>query len=475
MNNPTINQLISILAVFLLGSIAFLARGETFSFTLVDAETDQEIQEVLEQDVLIQSNLPETVNLVLNVPGEYDSKFRSVVFFLDGKRIQTENFEPYAVFGDLNGNYLPGNFELGTRTLRYALYKKKNGEGRQIINKTIRFHIIATPNSPGPPEFPDFQEFYFDRGTLATINLNSNDEELVFSVDPILGSPLPNFLELDPQTGIISGLVAFGSGTLSFEETYIRATSPEGLFSVFIVEIVSGLGLPESIKSFTLVDARRDVDLQTFDPYQGDDPFNQTWEINLPDWPDRLSIRANINPLYEDYIESVRLTLDSFERVENLPPYSLGGDTEGNYYPFSFEPGSYQLRAYGWTEERARGDGLGFAQCRLVISSDDLFARENASASTSIVDHTLRTPKNGKLFPNPFSRDFFLQFYLVKEGLFEIILFDLGGKVLHRQQWMLEEGAHQLALQPGALTPGVYFVRGFANGELVMVQKVLKE
>jgi hypothetical protein len=61
-----------------------------------------------------------------------------------------------------------------------------------------------------------------------------------------------------------------------------------------------------------------------------------------------MSIRANTTPASAG---SVRFLLNHrFVRTENVVPYALNGDQDGNYYPWSPSPGDYTLTAIPYTK-----------------------------------------------------------------------------------------------------------------------------
>src|SRR5215208_8420111 len=53
----------------------------------------------------------------------------SVVFTLDGVRYRPENFAPYAIKGDTDGNYLPWTPSIGSHTLKVVHYSGRDGTG----------------------------------------------------------------------------------------------------------------------------------------------------------------------------------------------------------------------------------------------------------------------------------------------------------------------------------------------------------
>ena len=70
---------------------------------------------------------------------------------------------------------------------------------------------------------------------------------------------------------------------------------------------------------------------------------------------DRCAARAFFTAV-RVIVESVRFELDGRRiRTENLPPYALGGDTEGNYASFPISAGTHTLTAIPFGANNAGG------------------------------------------------------------------------------------------------------------------------
>jgi anti-sigma factor RsiW len=100
------------------------------------------------------------------------------------------------------------------------------------------------------------------------------------------------------------------------------------------------------VESFTLMNADTDRPIAGFDPL----PDGATLDLaKLP--TNRLNIRANIVPAQ---VGTVRFRLNGKERPkEEFAPYSLEGDTEGDYNPWTPRPGTYTITATPYLGARA--------------------------------------------------------------------------------------------------------------------------
>ncbi|HYG78185.1 MAG TPA: DUF5060 domain-containing protein [Planctomycetota bacterium] len=105
----------------------------------------------------------------------------------------------------------------------------------------------------------------------------------------------------------------------------------------------------QAVSSFTLINADTDVAVP------GYDPLNNGATLNLATLPTRnLSVRANTNPAT---VGSVRFGLDGNAnyKIESAAPYSLTGDTNGNYNPWTPAVGSHTLSGTPYTGASASG------------------------------------------------------------------------------------------------------------------------
>ncbi|CAN5397420.1 hypothetical protein BH20BAC1_BH20BAC1_01670 [soil metagenome] len=111
------------------------------SFTLVNADTDDDIQSIPDGSTLDINTLPRYVNIRANTN---PNKVGSVVFILDGKKVRTENGAPYALAGDNPaGDYHNWTLPLGDHTLTAIPYSNYNGKGTEGTALTIHFTVVG--------------------------------------------------------------------------------------------------------------------------------------------------------------------------------------------------------------------------------------------------------------------------------------------------------------------------------------------
>ena len=108
-------------------------------FVLVDADADMPIGEIAEGDTLDLDMQTTNINIqaaFVNVG--------SVVFTLDGTDIRTETAPPYAIAGDVGGDYHPWDpFEPGTYMLMATPYSESGGQGTAGKSVSVTFEVTG--------------------------------------------------------------------------------------------------------------------------------------------------------------------------------------------------------------------------------------------------------------------------------------------------------------------------------------------
>ncbi len=130
------------------------------------------------------------------------------------------------------------------------------------------------------------------------------------------------------------------------------------------------------IRDFTLVDANTNESLMILEDGS---------LFNLDETGNELNIKANI---YPEQVGSIEFMLDGVSKIENVKPYSVFGDINGNYFVGDLNVGTHVLVAKAYERPRAMGG--------LVAHIEISFEVTTSSASR----------KMSKLYqnePNPFS------------------------------------------------------------------------
>ena len=124
----------------LAGTGAQTAAATVTSFTLVNADTDQDIFDLTPGIVLDLATLPPNLNIRANTDL---TPVSSVVFSLTGPQNQsiTENVVPYALFSDFQGDYFPWAPPIGSYTLLATPYEGADGTGPSGAPLTLNFTV----------------------------------------------------------------------------------------------------------------------------------------------------------------------------------------------------------------------------------------------------------------------------------------------------------------------------------------------
>ncbi len=119
-----------------------------FAFTLFDAGQDVAVSTLEDGGVIDLSMFANGFNIAADPD---DNTVGTVVFSVDGQTVQTENIEPFALFGDTGGNFDSGTLSPGEHTLTATAYTSAGGQvlGAETITVTVVEDNGGTPPSTG--------------------------------------------------------------------------------------------------------------------------------------------------------------------------------------------------------------------------------------------------------------------------------------------------------------------------------------
>jgi hypothetical protein len=152
-------------------------RPSTPTFTLIDADTDQDLQTLREGDAIDLSKLSTTkLTIRLNL----SETVGSVVFHLDGNPRYIENNAPYALFGNKGNDYNPGTLLPGPHRLKATTYTNTYGKGTAGLTHTLNFTVVGSRiesftlvNADTDQDVGELREGdVIDYGMLGTRNIN---------------------------------------------------------------------------------------------------------------------------------------------------------------------------------------------------------------------------------------------------------------------------------------------------------------
>ena len=305
------------------------------SFTLVNANTEQDIQVINNGDVLDLATLPvSNLNIRANTN---PATVGRVVMALSGAQVRnvTETSAPYSLFGDVNGNYNNWVPPLGNYSLKGTPYTTSSG-GTAGTALTVNFSVVRTGTNQLPVANAGQDIAISLPLSNATLNGTGTDAEdgtnVTYAWSQISGPNTALFNSTSANSPNVSGLIA---GTYSFSLTVKdqqQATSAPDQVTV-TVNPASNL----QVTSFTLINANTEQAIQT---------ISSGSTLNLATLPtSNLNIRANTSPVTIGRVVFALSGALVRNVTETTAPYALFGDVNGNYNSWIPASGSYTLKA----------------------------------------------------------------------------------------------------------------------------------
>jgi len=347
-------------------------------FTVVNADTDQDIQWLKSSDTIVK---PAGLNIALrfNPTGSPGS-----VQFWNGPHLaRTESSAPFSFPGDNNGNYQPWtNANPGNYTFTAIPYSLPGGNGVAGPSTVVNFTIVT----PAPKVLPVVSAGPDREITLPTDSVylygsaTDPDGYIVQRRWTVAYESYDDYYIVNPDQD--TTLVTFFAKNSNGRYLYIfDATDNDGLFNSDTVEVIVN-DYPAKITRFVLVDTDTDTDLQDLER-------NNT--INLSALPPNLSIRAETAPAI---IQKVVFDYDNGRmiRTENTPPYALFGNAGASYIPGQFTEGTHRLRAVPYLSDTAYRENITFLYVtRSIPGALNKFVLVRADTDQDLFDLTSYT------------------------------------------------------------------------------------
>ena len=412
---------------------------------LIDAQDDLQIQEIKEEEIIdVNALSSDELALVVSASRNAGSK---VVLDLQGPVNATQSFSepPYALFGlktfdKLRGEKLPnGKYTLSIAYYCDSLSPKKTTQEFSFSLTGMREYVLV--NADTEEDIQIIQEG--DAIDLAQIGTNRLNVRLNFDGAPMM-RPDSVVMTIESlkinhtQTERLLPYALFGGEPAT---NYYGKNFCPGYYTIKALAYLDGHELPGStvnfqltgangldIQTLTLVNAATDVDISLLSEF-------------IPTSTDGISIRADVG----DCVESVRFLLTNQDgkvitnRVENINPYALLGDTpRGNYLPWFPEPGIYTLETTAYSGNQAEG-----------------IAGEPKTTQFVVTDNsaTLITKENSliNIYPNPSPEaNVHVTFTMPWDGSGQLILRDGQGNIkLDKAVQSREVDLNLTELKPG--------------------------
>ncbi|WKN44573.1 esterase-like activity of phytase family protein [Tunicatimonas pelagia] len=220
-------------------SVIEVVPGMVTGFTLVNADTDEDIAPITDG---IQVSVTDLPTLNLNIRADVDSEtIGSVVFdFNDQMGFRTENSAPFALAGDNNGDYFGFTPPIGMHTVKATPYSEENGEGTAGKVLSVTFEILDCEVDGGTIATDEAQTIIFtcagdSVADLVTFSHDSNSEATYGYIvtddkGEVLALPMSNEVDFDGA----------GTGTCR-----IYGVSYTGTFTIAAGSNISGSDLSD--------------------------------------------------------------------------------------------------------------------------------------------------------------------------------------------------------------------------------------
>jgi Malectin domain len=124
--------------------------GSIADFDLVNAKTNLKITTLTPGQVIVVSAIPGMISPDFNIDAKSTGSVQSVVFTLNGVKVQTENAAPWAFCGNSGPDFLTCKSLInGTHTITATSFSGKDGTGTKGTTASVTFTIVSTlPASP---------------------------------------------------------------------------------------------------------------------------------------------------------------------------------------------------------------------------------------------------------------------------------------------------------------------------------------
>ncbi|MEJ6403652.1 Ig-like domain-containing protein [Yoonia sp. 2307UL14-13] len=290
-------------------------------------------------------------------------------------RFKVENVEPFALFGDNNGDFRSGlDLDGGTYSLYFDAFSGDFARGNLLDRQTINF-TVAEPPAPvnnAPVAVDDAIALANDESAVFDALANDRDPDgdaltltrLIDVTPGLVATIRDGRIAIDPNADFSGDAtilyeVSDGNGGTSQANVSITVDAPppppdpepdpvptpDAELSFFLVDIRGGVGQQRILAELT-DGAVIDADLL------GNAPVTI---FATTDNADLESVRLSFSGQSEEG------NIASLVRVENFDPYTLFGDNNGDFTRgiANFGEGSYTVGYEAFDADRAQGQSLG--------------------------------------------------------------------------------------------------------------------
>ena len=194
----------------------------------------------------------------------------------------------------------------------------------------------------------------------------------------------------------------------------------------------------------------------------------------------KLSIRAEVHPVEVGSVQFEVGNSDVGSRIENVSPYSSGGDLNGDYAPDEklAASGELSLKATPFSNTNASGQPGTALTLIVTVAGTSSVARIANSEDKQLAIFT-EVPQKVALagnYPNPFNPTTALRFGLPEQMNARIVLYDLLGRVVDVVvDGLLSSGWHTVQIDGSNLASGVYIYQLETDNQVLIGQMILQK
>ncbi|MEM7619923.1 MAG: malectin domain-containing carbohydrate-binding protein [Pseudomonadota bacterium] len=355
---------------------------------LIDSVTDQVIQQLFDNDQLDFSLIDGkqvTIAAYLNPDAELPGPVGSIELdFNNGTAKRIESVEPYALFGDFQGDFYNGiSLSEGAQNISFNLYGNGEASGPLLTEEiSLDFEITTQPGqikaSVEDQTVTEGEDVTFDIALSAPAD---EDITITYEIQPgsaVAGSDYSVAGQTPDQNGIITGsLVIAASQTQQSISIQTIDDAIENNARDFSIQLTSISGdntvLDQATASATIIDndAPVPVGSDNLNVFVIDANTDQVLTELFPNDQLDFSLFEGKNVSFAAYLDpnssfagqvgSVALDFNNgaATRVEGVEPYALFGDFQGDFYGgLSLNTGAYDVSFTLYGQSGAAGDPL---------------------------------------------------------------------------------------------------------------------
>lgn len=434
------------------------AQNSITGLALVDADADADLFNVTNG---MQINAATVQGKLLNIRANTNpSTVGSVSLNISGpvNNTRTESVAPYALFGDSNGNYEGVQFPLGTYTVTATPYSTANLGGTAGQPLTVQFSIVAGGSNQSPKAVAAANRL--NGNAPLTVNFTGSGS----TDDNGITGYLWNFGDGGPTSTLANPSHTFANaGTYN---STLTVKDAGGLQDSDTVVITVGSSPQNGVVGFSLVDADLDVDM--FNLVNGQQISTATTQGK------GLNIRANTSPAT---VGSVVISLKgpvTRTRLENVAPYALFGDTNGDYTGVPLPSGTYSLTATAYSSPGKSGTVLGTQDIQFSITAQNTALKSALSFDSDNGSNKEGVKLHIGLFPNPATSDVYLVPSDPSIPILGAYLYDSAGRLVREYSVVqLSQREGQYGFNVADLVAGIYFIHLRTDSPVLFKDKLI--